>query len=93
MTRERDISQARLKQAQNGIAHQQNINDSSGQKIAADIDDEFYEVESLIADKIVQKRFYLVHWKWFDSSHDTWVDEANLDCPSILKKYKQRKRN
>lgn len=50
-----------------------------------------FEVENLLNDKLVTKteRHYLVHWKGFDSSHDSWEREANLCCPDILKKYKK----
>lgn len=93
LTRERDLSKARLKQAQNGIAQQNITNETSrGEKSKDDSDDTFYEVENLLADKMIQKRAYLVHWKGFDSSHDSWVYEADLNCPNILKKYKQFKR-
>lgn len=47
-----------------------------------------YEVECLLDDKIVRgKRKFLVHWKDFESEHDTWENEHNLNCPDILRDY------
>lgn len=55
-------------------------------------DTEFYEVECLLDDKLVTETHYLVRWKGFTSSSDSWERESNLMCKSILKKYKQSKK-
>lgn len=89
LTRERDLSQARLQQVQDGIKQQKVAEEKCDRKRAKSSDDDNYEVESILADKIVPKRVYL---GGYDSSEDSWVDEANLHCPNILKKYKQIKR-
>lgn len=46
----------------------------------------------ILDDKLVSERHYLVQWKGFDQSHDSWERESNLSCPTILKKYKQSKK-
>lgn len=81
LTHEKDLAQAKFKQLLNTF-DQQNQKDEES-------DDNFYEVECLLRDKMVQKRSYLVRWKGFDSSHDSWILESDLQCPDILKKYKQ----
>lgn len=49
---------------------------------------DIYEVQSILDHKITKKqRKYLVRWKGYDSDHDSWEDEANLNCPRILKPY------
>lgn len=51
-----------------------------------------HEVEKILRDKLIEKRAYLVRWAGYDSSHDSWVFETDLHCPTILKKYKQSQR-
>lgn len=64
------------------------------EKKEANEDNDIFEVEKILDDKLVTstERFCLVHWKKYDSSHDTWERESNLNCPGILKKYKQSKK-
>lgn len=57
-----------------------------------DHDENVFEVESLLDDKVISENHYLVRWKGFGSNHDSWERESNLSCPSILKRYKQLKK-
>lgn len=52
-----------------------------------DSDDNQYEVEAIVNHKKTTQ--YLIRWKGFDKSNDTWENESNLDCSKILKKYKR----
>ena len=46
------------------------------------------EVEQIIDSKFIKgKSFYLLRWKGYDSSNDTWEPAENLQCPEILAKY------
>lgn len=57
-----------------------------------DLDDEEYVVEK-IADKRVGKegKFeYLLKWKGYDDSENTWEPEENLDCPDLICQYESK---
>lgn len=86
LSRDRDLLQAQAKQFQTVISQQ--IDSKKANSCKNSSDEEEYEVECLLNDKLIEKRVYLVRWKGFDASHDSWVEETNLNCPSILKKYK-----
>lgn len=59
-----------------------------GKKNAEDI----YEVENVLDHKIAKKqRKFLVHWKGYNSKHDTWEPEKSLNCPKLLKLYLKSK--
>lgn len=50
--------------------------------------DEDYEVEVIVDHKTEKnKKFYLVKWKGWAASHNTWEPESSLSCPAIVKKY------
>lgn len=62
---------------------------NKGKKQAAN-GDEDYEVEDITDHKYQGKRmkkFYLVRWKGYEASDDTWEPEASLTCPDIVAKY------
>lgn len=47
-----------------------------------------YEVEKLLKYKWEnKKRVFLVRWRNYDSSYDTWEPEKNLNCRRILKAF------
>lgn len=48
-----------------------------------------YEVESLIDHRKWRGKIqFLVRWKNYAEEEDRWIDEKNLNCPSLLKNYK-----
>lgn len=60
---------------------------SDKQSEEEDTDSE-YEVDFIVNHKIVRKqRQFLVRWKGYPPSHDSWVKEQSLNCPLILKSY------
>lgn len=49
---------------------------------------ENYEVEDIVDHKNEKgKKLYLVKWKGWASSSNTWEPESSLSCPDIVKKY------
>jgi hypothetical protein len=59
------------------------------------IDDvEEYEVEALLAHRKLGSRYqYLVKWKGYDSSYNTWEPERNLlNATDVLEAYKRRRK-
>lgn len=64
-------------------------NDSNADDDAANGDEE-YEVEAIVKHKIERgKTSFLIRWKNYDSSGDTWEPERSLSCPEIISKYKE----
>lgn len=89
LTRERNLLRAQLKQLQNGF-NRQSV--AKNENKADECDDEQYEVESLLDDQFIRVRQFLVRWKGYDSKHDSWVSETDINCPHMLRKYDQSKK-
>lgn len=67
---------------------QKSIKTRAKKRKVDDTEDNIYEVEKILNHKIVKnEKLFLIRWKNFDPSHDSWEVEKNLSCPSILKKY------
>lgn len=86
LNREISLLKSQNKQLQTGLAQNEKTNSDSDEG-------DIYEVERLLDDKLVSERHYLVQWKGFDSTHDSWERESNLRCANILKQYKRSKKN
>lgn len=55
----------------------------------ASSENHYYVVESLLNHKKKNGHmYYLIHWKNYDSTNDTWERESNLKCTALLKRYK-----
>lgn len=90
-TRLKAVDEEKLKLAalvqklRKGISDQNNQNNISEET-------EKYEVKALIDHKKQgRKRFFLIRWANYDSSHDEWVAEKNLSCPDLLNEYLKSK--
>lgn len=47
-----------------------------------------YEVEDIIRHKYAKSSFlFLIRWKNYDETFDTWESEENLSCPKVLARY------
>lgn len=67
--------------------------ESGGPQEEEEEDGEEYEVEDLLDDRVVDgRRQFLVRWKGYDESYDTWQDTDDCaNCPDIVKAYVQRR--
>lgn len=55
-----------------------------------EIDDKDYEVEDILDQRVkFSKLQYLIRWKGYGPQHDTWERADGLNCPDIIKKFKQ----
>lgn len=51
-----------------------------------------YDVEEIRGDRMYRgKRQFFIKWVGYDSSENTWEDEANLFCEDLLAAYKEKK--
>ncbi|KAF5269891.1 hypothetical protein FQR65_LT05690 [Abscondita terminalis] len=54
-------------------------------------DDTKYEVEEIMDEKMMKGvRHYLIRWKGYDEDGDTWEPETTLDCPDLIKRFKEK---
>lgn len=71
------------------------VDDNSDAENKSDADeaangDGEYEVEDIIDHKIARgKTSFLIRWKNYDASGDTWEPESSLSCPEIIANYKE----
>lgn len=68
------------------------VDDTSG-----DSDDEVYEVETILDKRIINgKPQYLIKYKGYDDSENSWEPPSNLNCPKKLREFEReflRKKN
>jgi hypothetical protein len=51
-------------------------------------EDATYEVEAIVKHRKINGEVkYLLKWKGFPESENTWEREANLECPSLVQEY------
>ncbi|XP_052741837.1 chromobox protein homolog 3 [Bicyclus anynana] len=56
--------------------------------------EEEYEVEKIIDSKRIKgKLHYLIRWKGYSSSNDTWEPQNTLSCPELISKFNEEKEN
>lgn len=88
--REINVLAAQSKQLQFGVIQSSKHNQHKKKIQTKDesSDEGLYEVQKLIDHKIIKRqRHFLIRWKGYDSSEDSWVPESQLNCPKILKSY------
>lgn len=50
-----------------------------------------YEVESIVDKKTVKGKVkYLIHWKGWDSTDDTWEPAETLHCPDLIRAFNKK---
>ena len=80
------MSSKKRKQGENKTK-QTNKNESSSSS------DNNYEVEAIVGRKRMKDGYkYLIHWKGFPSSEDTWEPEHSLtNCTELIKEFENKK--
>lgn len=78
-----DVVPAKRSRAKNAASTTANSDDAAN-------GDEEYEVEDIVDHKIARgKTSFLIRWKNYDASGDTWEPESSLSCPEIIARYRE----
>lgn len=60
-------------------------------KVAAKKSNNEFEVESIVDSKTVKgKTKFLIRWKGWEESDDTWEAEESLNCPDLIRAFKKK---
>lgn len=87
LKRDNQILMARVKQFESGMQQKSAFERC---KKRSDSEDDEYEVEAILNHRELKNGWqYLIRWKGYGSSEDSWEKETNLTCPKILNKYKK----
>lgn len=87
LTNENNKLNARLRQLQK-VARRFEITQTTIGDDKNMIDENIWEVKNILAHRSERnKTYFLIRWKNFDRSYDSWVEKKNLSCPKVLKKY------
>lgn len=88
-SKENEVFRKRIRDLQDLKAPKTLASKRSKRSILASTENCCYEVESLLDHEGKNgEMYYLIHWKNYDSTHDTWERESNLKCAALLKRYK-----
>lgn len=86
LKREKKTLTARINQYKTGMTQQKIFEKQQLAEIRNESQE--FEVESIRDHKITRGcRKYLIHWKGFDSTEDSWQKESDLHCPTLLNEY------
>lgn len=86
------LLEARIKQLQFGVEERRTFEDQqrcSNRKmdLIPKKENEF-EAENILDDEFRKgKQYFLVKWKGYNDSENSWESKSNLNCPKILKQY------
>lgn len=90
------LLQARTSQLQFGINARRNFETQQHNNLTKEISfakNSEFEVENILQDEFRRrKQYFLVKWRGYDDTENSWVSKHNLNCPKILKKYLHSKK-
>lgn len=79
-----DLNEKILKREEDKLKAKENAKKSNNE----------YEVEAIMDSRTTKgKTKYLIRWKGFDESDDTWEPEETLNCPDLIRAFDKKNKN
>lgn len=73
--------------------NEKDVTDSNPSGSDAESEEEDYVVEKIVDRKVHKGKVeYLLKWKGYDETQNTWEPKENLECPELIKEFEDKRK-